>query len=284
MNEPTRDPLLRVRLSAGYGSQTILHKVAFDLQPGRALGFVGSSGAGKSTLVLALMDLLRFRGGWSQGEVQLEGTNLLGLRERDARRLRGNRIALVPQSPSSALNHAISLRAHFEEAWRAHSPTGSNGLDSRLPELLTEVQLPSSAEFLKRRPGSISVGQAQRIMIALALLHRPAVLIADEPTSALDPVTQAGVLALLKKIVTSTGTTLLYISHDLISVLQLCDELAVLDQGHVTDLVAVAHISRATHSPALARFLATLPVPLHVLLSHRDELAHQATGPDDTNA
>lgn len=263
------DVTLRVHLSAGYGRTTILDEVSFDLQPGRVLGFVGVSGAGKSTLVLALMDLLRFRGGWSRGEVLLDGKNLIGMREREARQLRGNRIALVPQSPSSALNHAISLRSHFEEAWRAHNSSGSKGLDARLSELLFEVQLPADTEFLNRRPGSISVGQAQRIMIALALLHRPAVLIADEPTSALDPITQAGVLALLRKIVTVTGTALLYISHDFISVLQLCDELAVLDAGTITEQLPVAEIGKQIHGSALQQLLATLPVPPAVLLEYR---------------
>ncbi len=112
--------LLEVRLRAGYGKQRVLDGVEFALGAGDRLGLVGTSGAGKSTLVLALLGLLPWRGGWAEGEVRLEGVNLLGLREREARRLRGRRVALVPQSPMSALNGAVTLRKHFEEAWRAH--------------------------------------------------------------------------------------------------------------------------------------------------------------------
>jgi ABC-type dipeptide/oligopeptide/nickel transport system ATPase component len=131
--------------------------------------------------------------------------------------------------------------------------------------VLAEVQLPSSAEFLARRPGQISVGQAQRVLIALALLHRPAILIADEPTSALDPVTQAEIVRLLRRVNRETGTALIYISHDLISVLQLCDRVAVLHQGTIAECLPVGEIERAEHPCTLA-LLRSLPVPASMLL------------------
>ncbi len=252
---------LQVALSAGYGVRTVLDEVRFELRAGQALGFVGSSGAGKSTLALALLGLLGWRGGWARGQVLLEGTDLLRMPEREARTVRGRRIALVPQSPMSALNGAVSLRAHFLESWKAHDAGGSAALEARLRELLPELRLPEDPEFLARRPGAISVGQAQRVLVALALLHRPAVLIADEPTSALDPVTQAELLLLLSRMCGSTGAALLYISHDLLSVLQLCDELAVLDSGRLVEQVAVGSLSDARgHTPALDALLRALPV------------------------
>jgi ABC-type glutathione transport system ATPase component len=120
--------------------------------------------------------------------VMINGCDLLSMPAREARRIRGKTIALVPQSPMAALNGAISLRAHFQEAWRAHDSSGKPAMDTRLQHVLDEVQLPAGDEgFLRRKPGQISVGQAQRVLIALALLHRPSILIADEPTSALDP-------------------------------------------------------------------------------------------------
>jgi ABC-type glutathione transport system ATPase component len=261
--------LLRVNIQASYGAREVLHDIRFDLYAGEALGFVGTSGAGKSTLVMALLGLLPWRGGKVAGEVLLEGCNLLGLPEREMRRLRGTKLALVPQSPMTALNAAVSLRAHFEEAWSAHEQTGRKGLQARLEQLLPEVQLPVDGDFLNRRPGEISVGQAQRVMIALALLHRPAILIADEPTSALDPVTQAEILGLLRRLNRSMETTLLYISHDLISVLQLCDRMAVLDAGTVAECLPVAEIERAVHPSTLA-LLRALPVPAGTLLRLRD--------------
>jgi ABC-type dipeptide/oligopeptide/nickel transport system ATPase component len=131
-----------------------------------------------------------------------------------------------------------------------------------------EVQLPTGdVGFLGRKPGQISVGQAQRVLIALALLHRPSILIADEPTSALDPVTQAEIVRLLRDLNRRTGTALLYISHDLVSVLQLCDRLAVLDSGVIAECVQVAQIGQAQH-PATLSLLHSLPVPVRDLLSH----------------
>jgi len=248
------EPLLQVRLDAEYAGKPVLRDIHFELEHGEALGLVGTSGAGKSTLVLSLLGLLPWRGGRVTGNVMFEGENLLQLSERKLRTLRGRRIAYVPQSPMTALNSAISLRSHFVEAWKAHSTEGQTVLDARMGELLTEVRLPSDAEFLRRRPAQISVGQAQRVLIALALLHRPALIIADEPTSALDPV-----------------TTLLYISHDLVSVLQLSDRIAVLHSGTIVENLSVNELATARDHSTRA-LLAALPVPPDVLLRYRDRL------------
>jgi len=267
--ETSIEPLLRVHLDAGYSGKPVLRDIHFDLERGRVLGLVGTSGAGKSTLVLSLLGLLPWRGGRVTGRVELEGENLLPLSERRLRTLRGRRIAFIPQSPMTALNAAISLRSHFHEAWRAHSREGRAALETRMRHLLTEVQLPCDADFLRRRPSQISVGQAQRVLIALALLHRPALIVADEPTSALDPVTQAQIVALLKKMNRIYGATFLYISHDLVSVLQLSDRIAVLHAGTIVETLHVAEIAQARH-PATQALLAALPVPADVLLRYRD--------------
>ena len=262
--------LLRVALDAAYGGKSILRGIRFELDRGEVLGLVGTSGAGKSTLVLSLLGLLPWRGGRVRGEVILDGENLLALSEQKLRRLRGRRIGLIPQSPMTALNPAISLQSHFNEAWRAHAANGRAALTARLHELLAEVQLPSSSEFLRRRSSEISVGQAQRVLIALALLHRPALIIADEPTSALDPVTQAQIVSLLRKLSRSHGAALLYVSHDLVSVLQLSDRIAVLDAGTIVEDLAASQIGKARHAAAL-NLLRALPVPPEVLLRFRDD-------------
>jgi peptide/nickel transport system ATP-binding protein len=272
----SNEPLLRVDLEAGYSGKPVLHEIRFSLEPGQVLGMVGASGAGKSTLVLTLHGLLPWRGGSVTGEVLLEGENLLSLSERELRTLRGRRIALIPQSPMSALNPAISLRSHFQEAWNAHSREDRGAFEARVNELLNEVQLPRDTEFLRRRPSQISVGQAQRVLIALALLHQPALVIADEPTSALDPVTQAQIVDLLRKLNRRYGTSLLYISHDLVSVLQLSDRIAVLHSGTIVETLAVNQLSGARH-PATQALLAALPAPPEVLLRYRnraDEVNH----------
>ena len=262
--------ILKVNLNSFYGKKQVLSEVRFDLCSGEVLGLVGGSGAGKSTLVLSLLGLLPWRGGSAQGEVTLDGQNLLELSERELRVLRGRRISLVPQSPLSALNGALSLKAHFEEAWRAHSKAGRESLSRRLEVLLQQVQLPSDAEFLRRKPAQISVGQAQRVLIALALLHEPALLIADEPTSALDPVTQIQIIDLLKQINRAHGTTILYISHDLVSVIKLCDRVAVMSAGSLVEVLPVSELAQASHATT-RDLLSSLPVPPEILLRYRDE-------------
>jgi ABC-type glutathione transport system ATPase component len=259
--------LLNVRLSAGYGKSTVLDDIALELWPGECLGIVGTSGAGKSTLMLALLGLLPWRGGWARGEVRMNGRDLLAMKDRDARRLRGKEIALVPQSPMSALNPSLSLRSQFRGAWAAHESSFIN-FEPRLHSLLQRVQLPTDAAFLNRKPGEISVGQAQRITLAMALLHRPALLIADEPTSALDPVTQTEIIQLLRGIQREEGLALLYISHDLVSVLQLCDCVSVLDHGRIVTRTPVDALADPAAHPALKALLATLPVPVATLLEH----------------
>jgi ABC-type glutathione transport system ATPase component len=270
--------LLCVSMQAGYPGKPVLRDVRFELGHGEVLGLVGTSGAGKSTLVQSLLGLLPWRGGRVTGEVLLDGKNLLALSERDLRKMRGSRVALIPQSPMTALNAAISLEAHFIEAWRAHDSSGPAALAERLTSLLAEVQLPSDKEFLRRRSTQISVGQAQRVLIALALLHRPALLIADEPTSALDPVTQAQVVDLLRRLSRQHGTSLLYISHDLISVLQLSDRIAVLDGGTIVENLPVSLIGRGRH-PATRALLNALPAPPDILMSYRDRSSIESHGP-----
>ncbi len=265
----TGEPLLQVSLEGRYSSRIILRDIRFDLHAGEILGLVGTSGAGKSTLVLSLLGLLPWRGGRVTGEVLFRGQDLLSLRESQLRSLRGRQIALIPQSPMTALNGAISILRHFEEAWKAHERSGRAAMERRLKELLAEVQLPSDAEFLRRRPSQISVGQAQRVLIALALLHRPSLVVADEPTSALDPVTQAQIVALLKELIRKHGTALLYVSHDLVSVIQLSDRIAVLHQGTIVECLPVDELNRAQHHATLD-LLGSLPIPVDVLLNFRN--------------
>lgn len=272
------DVLLRVALQASYAGKQILRDIRFELQRGEVLGLVGTSGAGKTTLVQALLGLLPWRGGRVTGEVTLNGQNLLALSDRDFRKLRGREVALIPQSPMTALNAAISLQSHFNEAWNAHEKSGRTALAQRLQTLLAEVQLPTDPEFLRRRPSQISVGQAQRVLIALALLHRPALIIADEPTSALDPVTQTQIVDLLRTLNHQHGVTLLYISHDLISVLQLSDRIAVLDAGSIVENLPVTEIAHARQAATIA-LLNALPVPAHVLLSYREPCATKPQAP-----
>jgi ABC-type glutathione transport system ATPase component len=258
-------PLIDAKFSAGYGSRTILHDVHIDVMPGEILGVVGSSGSGKSTLVLALMGLLGYLGGFIRGELDFAGQDLLRLKPRELRHLLGCRLALVPPSPHSALNPKLTIMRHFQEAWRAHSRNDwTTGL-ARAKERLDSVDLPSDMQFLARFPGQISTGQAQRVLIALALLHGPQLLIADEPTSALDTVTQAGLLSLLRRINKQEGTAIVFVSHDLLAVADLCSRMAVLSEGRVIETVATAHLAQEAQHPTTVSLLRALPRPIQGL-------------------
>ena len=268
-----KTPLVSVRLNAGYGKQTVLNDLRFDLSRGERLGLLGSSGAGKSTLLLTMLGLLKHRGGWAKGEVLLDGRNILNLSRAKARKLRGKEFALVPQSPLSAFNPALTMLAHFEAAWAAHRRPDKTALHARVFALAERVGLPSEIELFKRKPGQISVGQAQRCALAMALLHRPPLIIADEPTSALDPVTQADVLGLLRDVCEDEGAGLLFVSHDLLSVFRLCSGVAVLSDGRITEQVSIADVPES-RNPELRKLIHALPVPVELLLRGNKDQSH----------
>ncbi|MCU1260504.1 MAG: transporter related protein [Bryobacterales bacterium] len=232
--------LLSVDISAEYApGRRVLRGVNFVMEPGEVLGLVGQSGSGKSTLAMALLRLLGMRGGRVSGSIRLDGRELTGLSEREMRSIRGRQIGFVPQSPASALNPALRVRTHLEEAWRAHA----RGPGS-FRKLLESVSLPSDEDFLKRYPAQLSVGQGQRFLIAMGILHRPLLLIADEPTSALDVITQAEILSLFARLNRDLGMALLYISHDLLSIASLCHRVAILHEGEVVEIGAAEQIFR----------------------------------------
>lgn len=227
-------PLLSLDLSADYRNKpAALDHVQFEIEAGECFGLIGESGSGKSTMALAVMRLLEMRGGRVRGSLLFEGRDLLRLSGREMRRIRGCRIALVPQSPLSALNPVLRLETHLREAWGLHSRVGWRDAREEVCDLLRRMGLPSDDGFLRRFPHQVSVGQAQRVLIAMAVLHRPSLLIADEPTSALDPSSQREILALLGRLNRDYGMAMLYISHDLPSVVEFCSRVGVLQGGRL---------------------------------------------------
>jgi peptide/nickel transport system ATP-binding protein len=227
-------PLLAARLTVHYpGGAAVLRNAAFEIGEGEAFGLAGPSGSGKSTIALAVLGLARFRGAHVEGEILFEGRDLLRLGERQLRRVRGREIALVMQSPLSALNPMLSVESHMRETWQVHGRTPWRAAQDDARALLRRMGLPNEDGFLRRRPSEISVGQAQRVLIAMALLHRPKLIVADEPTSALDPASRLEVMGLLRSLNREYGAAILYISHDLDSMEQLCGRTAVLEGGRV---------------------------------------------------
>ena len=249
------NPLLSLRISAGYpGKPDVLRNVALDIAPGEIVGLVGRSGEGKSTLILAILGLLGLKNGTCSGEICFQGRDLLRLNRKEMRELRGLRIALVPQSPLSALNPNLRLGAQLEESWRAHRPGKPDW-----QALLASVSLPAEREFLRLYPRNLSVGMAQRFLIALALLHRPSLLLADEPTSALDTITQSEILALFRRLNQETGIGILYISHDLVSVAALSHKVAILHQGEIVECASTAEMFRAPRHPYTRQLITAIP-------------------------
>jgi len=230
------NPLLSINVSVWYQpGHEVLRSFRLDIKRGEIVGLVGQSGSGKSTLALTILGLLNLKRGKATGSVRFKEMELLELREKELRSLRGREIGLVLQSPSSALNPALSIGTQMRDAWHAHG-VGS-GLECEFDVLaaLRSVSLPSDSEFLHRRSSQISVGQAQRVLIAMAILHRPSFLIVDEPTSSLDMITQSEILNLFRRLNEDHGIAILYISHDLVSVSSFCDRLAILHDGEVVE-------------------------------------------------
>jgi peptide/nickel transport system ATP-binding protein len=236
----------------------VLRNVRFEMQDGEILGLVGHSGSGKSTIALSILRLLQLKGGKATGSIVLQGRELMKASEREMRTLRGREVGLVLQSPLSSLNPALKIRTQLNEAWRAHG-VGSNEEGRQcISEALLSVSLPDDDNFLSRYPSQLSVGQAQRVLIAMAILHRPPLLIADEPTSALDPITQSEILALFAKLNRERDMAILYISHDLLSVASLCDRVAILHQGEIVECAAPEEVFTHPVHPYTQRLVGSL--------------------------
>ena len=228
--------LLSVDLSVDYLSKPhALNHVCFAIQRGEILGLVGESGSGKSTVALAIMKLLDTKGAAVSGQLIFNGHDLMTASEGEMRAVRGRDIALVLQSPLASLNPALRIGTQLAEGWRAHARGGKSDMEAALERALAGVGLPTDREFRKRYPSQISVGQAQRVLIAMAVMHSPALLIADEPTSALDVITQAEVLRLIADLNRRLGTAVLFISHDLASVASICHRIVVLRHGAIVE-------------------------------------------------
>jgi ABC-type glutathione transport system ATPase component len=236
--------LLEARLSVDYPNKPgVLRDVRLEVGEGEILGLVGESGSGKSTIALALLRLLEHKGASITGEILFSGWDLLRLRASEMRRIRGRDIALVLQSPLASLNPALRIGTQMAETWRAHHPEAKLWKNRTL-ELFERVSLPAEESFLQRYPRQLSVGQAQRVLIAMAVLHKPRLLIADEPTSALDAITQSEILDLFRSLNRELNMAMLFVSHDLLAVAALCSRIAILQRGQIVETGATEQMFR----------------------------------------
>ena len=248
------DPLLSMKLSADYPGRPVFRDLTLAMQRGEILGLVGQSGSGKSTLALSVLRLLDFKEGRATGEIRFLGRDLMRLPEQEMLRVRGRQIGLVLQSPIAALNPCLRIGAQLREAWQVHA-----GGEAPVAELLKSVSLPAEEGFLRRYPRQLSVGQAQRVLIAMAILHRPALLIADEPTSALDSITQSEILQLFAGLSRTLEMGVLYVSHDLLAVASLCHRVAILYGGAIVETDTTERIFRSPSHPYTRRLIQALP-------------------------
>ncbi len=252
--------LLSARVTVRYpGKAPVLNGVALDIAPGEIVGLVGQSGSGKSTLAMAILGLLSRKRATVEGSIVFQGTDLVTMRERDLRGLRGRSLSLVLQSPLSSLNPALRVRTQLKEAWRAHASGASADCDAAIQSAMTSVSLPADPDFLRKYPAQLSVGQAQRVLIAMAVMHRPALLVADEATSALDVITQSEILELFAQLNREIGMSILYISHDLPSVAGICQRIAILHEGQIVECGPTEQIFAAPAHPYTRRLMASLP-------------------------
>ena len=264
MSPSPPEPLLAVRgLSTHFATRGGLIKpvdgVSFDIATGEIVGLVGESGSGKSMTGFSLLGLIDPPGRIVSGSVRFAGQELVGLPSPQLRALRGRRIAMVFQDPMATLNPVLTVGAQIRLAIEAHERMGRAAARARAAEVLGRVGIPDAARRLDAWPHQFSGGMRQRVAIAIALLHRPALISADEPTPALDVSIQAQILVEIGALVRELGTALLWISHDLATVSALASRLLVMYAGRIVEDGPIAEVLRAPRHPYTRGLLGSMP-------------------------
>ena len=273
--ESQQGPLLQVQdLVVEYRTgDNVVHAVdgvSLELARGEALGLVGESGSGKSSLAVALLRMLPENAHVVGGQIAFDGTDVMQMAEGELRHLRGQRMAMVFQAAMSVFNPVLRIGDQLVEAYQAHREASASQVRTLVIEEFGRLDL--TPELLDRYPHELSGGMRQRAAIAMALLLRPAVLVADEPTAALDPIVQQQVLTALERARKELGVALLLISHDLSLVAQACDRVAVMYAGKIVEAAPVEALVAAPLHP-YSRALAASAPRLHGLKNGLAELA-----------
>ncbi|WP_162941128.1 ABC transporter ATP-binding protein [Photobacterium salinisoli] len=243
------------------GVVKVLHGVSFDVKKGRTLGLVGESGSGKSVTAMSVMGLLpKPYGRVTKGQVLYRNTNLLELSAREMCAMRGDRISMIFQDPMTALNPVYTIGKQLNEVLALHRPELSKKERNRYSlDMLNKVQIPMAEKRLHEYPHSLSGGMRQRVMIAMALACKPDILICDEPTTALDVTIQAEILKLMQALQDETQMAMIFITHDLGVVAEICDDVAVMYGGKVLETADVFELFDHPRHPYTQRLLGLMP-------------------------
>ena len=233
--------------------------VSFHIDRGEVLGLVGESGSGKSVTGFSLLGLVDPPGRIAGGEILFQGQNLVGLPDAALRQLRGNRIAMIFQDPMMTLNPVLRIDTQMMETVHAHADVSAAEARARARDALGQVGIPSPDERLHAYPHQFSGGMRQRVAIAIALLHKPDLIIADEPTTALDVTIQAQILAEVQKLAREHGTALMWITHDLSVVAGLADRIAVMYAGRIVETGSVEEVLDRPMHPYTAGLIGSVP-------------------------
>jgi peptide/nickel transport system ATP-binding protein len=258
------NPLLLVRglrtvFHTPHGKARALDSLDLSIQPGEIVGLVGESGSGKTVTALSILGLIRSPGEIESGEISFDGIDLRKLSDEEWSMVRGSRIALIFQDPKVRLNPVFSIGSQLAELIEIHGSFSRRESWRRMLTLLEEVGLPNPEDKAHAYPHELSMGQAQRVMIAMALALEPDLILADEPTSALDATIQDQILTLLEAQQSHVESAILLISHNLAVVAQLAERVIVLYAGHVLEQAPVETLFRQPYHPYTQGLIASIP-------------------------
>ena len=265
MNSAMAETLLEIkRLSVQFftyqGIVRALEEVDLTIERGEILGLVGETGCGKSVMARSVLRLIAEPPGKiSQGEILFKGEDILKLRPRRLREIRGNDISMIFQEPMSSLNPVFRVGNQIEEVIMLHQKVDRRTARGTAVEMLQQVNMPDPEKVLSRYPHELSGGMRQRAMIAMELSCRPDLLMADEPTTALDVTVQGQVLTILDDLVRRLGVSVLFISHDLGVIAQLCDRVSVMYAGKIVETAPVASLFAEPRHPYTRGLLEAIP-------------------------
>jgi len=264
MTSPQTTPRLDIRdlsvtVQTDEGEAKILDRTSLKLMPGSIHGLVGESGCGKSTLMRAVLGILPKRGRASQGQILLDGRDLVSLSENDLRDVRGNAISMIFQEPMTSLNPVFTCGDQIAEVVALHLHLDRKAAMDRAVEMLQFVGIPDARRRAKEYPHQLSGGMRQRVMIAMALSTNPALLIADEPTTALDVTIQAQILELMKEMRTRNGMAIMLITHDLGVVAEMAHDVVVMYAGKIVEQADAETVFERPHHPYTKGLIASIP-------------------------